>query len=128
MVMPDRSFEMRLDRMFAEHPAFPDGDLFARTVEARLERGWTYRRFVIGGLGLVGGLIGGAQILGSGVLQRVGALTSQSNAIVSAKAAELAGSHLLPGGLEVNGEILLMSAAMALLAIGFGVTRFLRDL
>jgi hypothetical protein len=126
--MADRSFEMRVDRLFAENPAFPDGDLFARRVEARIERGWTFRRTLIGALGIAGGLIGGAQVLGSGVLQRVGALTSQSSDLVSGKVAELAGSHVLPGGLEVNGEILLMSAAMAVLAIGFGVTRILRDL
>jgi len=126
--MPDRSFEYELDRMFAEHPAFPDGDLFARQVEARLERGWTYRRFVIGGLGLAGGLIGGAQVLGSGVLQRVGALSAQSNDLVSAKLTELAATHTLPGGLAVNGEILWMSAALAVVAIGFGVTRIIREI
>jgi hypothetical protein len=126
--MADRSFEMRVDRLFAEHSDFADGDLFAHRVEVRIDRAWTFRRVLIGALGLTGGLIGGAQVLGSGVLQRLGAVTSQSNDLITAKVSELAGSHLLPGGLEVNGEILMMSAAMALLAIGFGVTRILRDL
>src|SRR5579872_4264386 len=64
--MAEHMFEMRLDRMFAETPAFADAELFAATLEARLNRGWTTRRLLIGGLGLVGGFVGAAQVLSSG--------------------------------------------------------------
>ncbi len=125
--MADRSFEIELDRMFSNHPAFADGDAFAARVEARLDRGWTMRRLLIGGLGLAGGLIGGAQVLGSGLLQRADAIAGQSNKLISGQLADLAGAHVLPGGLEVNGEILWMSAALAIVAVGLGVTRAIRD-
>src|SRR5258708_11562330 len=32
-LMADRTFEMELDRLFGEHAAFPDADLFALRVE-----------------------------------------------------------------------------------------------
>ncbi len=126
--MADRSFEIELDRMYADHPAFPDADLFAGKVQLRMNRGLTFRGFVIGGLGLVGGLIGGAQILGSGLASRLGALTSQSNHFMNARLSDLAAAHVLPGGFEVNGEILWMSAVMALVAVGFGFTRVIREI
>jgi hypothetical protein len=126
--MADRGFEYELDRMFDNPPAFSDGDRFAALVEARLDRGWTFRRLLIGGLGLVGGLIGGAQILGSGLLTRISALGARSDEMVSSKITELAAAHLLPGGLAVNGEVLWMSAALGVVAIGFAVTRVIREI
>ena len=126
--MVDRSFEIELDRMFADAPAFADSDLFAARVDARLERGWTFRRVLIGGLGLVGGLIGAGQVVGSGLLQRAGVLGAQSNQLISARLGDLAAARVLPGGLEVNGEVIWMSAALAAVAIGFALTRATRGL
>src|SRR5258707_15690393 len=73
-LMADRTFEMELDRLFGEHAAFPDADLFALRVETNLERGWTFRRLLIGGLGLAGGVVGAVQLLGFGVMPRLTAL------------------------------------------------------
>jgi hypothetical protein len=126
--MAERGFEYELDRMFANPPAFADGDRFAGLVEARLDRGWTFRRLLIGGLGLAGGLIGGAQILGSGLLTRVSALSAQSGEMVTTRLGDLAAAHVLPGGLAVNGEVLWMSAALGVVAIGFAVTRVIREI
>ena len=126
--MADRSFEMELDRLFSEQPAFADSDLFAHRVESNLERGWAFRRMLIGTLGLAGGLVGAAQLLGSGVTQKVGALISQSAPTIQLQWTDVALSHLLPGGFEVNGEILWMSAALAVVAIGFGLTRAIREI
>ena len=126
--MADRSFEMELDRLFSEQPAFADSDLFAHRVESNLERGWAFRRMLIGTLGLAGGLVGAAQLLGSGVTQKVGALISQSAPSIQLQWTDVALSHLLPGGYEVNGEILWMSAALAVVAIGFGLTRAIREI
>src|ERR1700727_2611265 len=78
-LMADRTFEMELDRMFGEAPVFAANDLFAGRGEGRLDRGWPLRRLVIGGLGIVGGLIGGAQVLGSGLIARMGEISTRSN-------------------------------------------------
>jgi hypothetical protein len=126
--MADRTFEMELDRLFGEHPAFPDADLFALRVETNLERGWTFRRLLIGGLGLAGGLVGAIQLLGYGVMPKLDALAAHYAPSVQLNWTDVAVSHVLPGGLEVNGEILWMSAALAVVAIGFAVTRAIREI
>ncbi|MBA3812616.1 MAG: hypothetical protein H0X27_13435 [Caulobacteraceae bacterium] len=123
--MADRTFEMELDRLFAEAPAFADADLFALRVEERLDRGWTFRQFVIGGLGIAGGLIGGAQILGSGLLQRLGAATAQSNHLLASR---LSGLHLLPDGSALDGEVMWLSVALAVVALGFAAARAIREI
>jgi hypothetical protein len=126
--MADRTFEMELDRLFAEQPAFPDADLFALRVETSLERGWTFRRFLIGGLGMAGGIVGAVQLLGYGVAPRLSALAAHYAPDVQVQWTDVALSHLLPGGLEVNGQILWMSAALAIVAVGFAVTRVIREI
>lgn len=126
--MAERTFEMELDRLFAEAPAFADAGLFALRVEERLDRGWTFRRFVIGGLGIAGGLIGGAQILGSGLIQRLGAATAQSNHLLSSRLSGFSAFHLLPGGSALDGEVMWLSVALAVVALGFAVTRAIREI
>jgi hypothetical protein len=126
--MADRTFEMELDRLFGEHPAFPDADLFALKVETSLDRGWTFRRLLIGGLGLAGGVVGAVQLLGYGVAPRLNDLAAHYAPSVQVKWTDVAISHVLPGGLEVNGEILWMSAAMAIVAVGFALTRVIREI
>jgi len=126
--MAERTFEMELDRLFGDHPAFADADLFALRVESSLERGWTLRRFLIGGLGLAGGLVGAIQLMGYGVMPKLNALAQQYAPNVQVKWTDVALSHVLPGGLEVNGEILWMSAAMAVVAVGFALTRAIREI
>jgi hypothetical protein len=126
--MAERSFEMELDRMFGEHAAFADAAAFAHSVEARLDRDWTWRRVLIGGLGLAGGLFGAIQMLGSGMGQRLAAIAKQSAPDISVQWTDVAVSHLLPGGFQVNGEILWMSAIMALAALALAITRAVRDI
>jgi hypothetical protein len=126
--MADKTFETELDRLFGEHPAFPDADLFALRVESSLERGWTFRSFLIGGLGLIGGLVAVVQLMGYGVLPKLNALAAEYAPTVQVKWTDVAVSHVLPGGLEVNGEILWMSAAMAVVAVGFALTRAIREI
>jgi hypothetical protein len=126
--MPDRTFEMELDRMFADSPALADADLFAARVLERLHRGWNFRQVLIGGLGLAGGLIGGAQIIGSGVIGRLTTVGDQSNKLVSSGLNGLDAAGFLPAGLPVSGEILWMSAALAVLAVGFVVARAVREI
>ncbi|HEV2365971.1 MAG TPA: hypothetical protein VGS12_17425 [Caulobacteraceae bacterium] len=126
--MAEHTFEMRLDRLFAESPAFADADLFAAALEARLNRGWTTRRLLIGGLGLVGGIIGAAQVLSSGLTERLAAALRAAHPIVSNQVASIALAHFLPEGFPVNGEIFWMSAAMAVAAVGLAIVRFVREI
>ena len=126
--MADRLFEREVDRQFAMAPAFADADLFTLRVTARLDRGWTFRRFLIGGLGMVGGAIGGAQILQSGLAARVRALGSESNALINTRLEHLTDMHVLPASLGVGSEVLLTCAALAVLAVGFAVTRAIREI
>src|SRR5579859_6362778 len=88
-LMSDKTFEMDLERRFAASPILPDTDAFAMRVTARLERGWTFRRMLIGGLGVVGGLIGAGQVLGSGLVSRVETITAQSDALMKSGVAAL---------------------------------------
>src|SRR5271155_3631908 len=73
-LVSDKSFEMDLERQFATAPVLPDAALFAAMVTARLDRGWTFRQLLIGGLGLVGGLIGAGQVRASGPGSRLPAV------------------------------------------------------
>ena len=126
--MADRTFEMTLERLFAEEPPFPDGDLFVARVTERINRGWTFRQFLIGSLGLLGGLIGGTQILASGLVSRLNMITATSRHIVSSRLADLTADHVLPGGLAINAEVVWMAGALAAVAVGLALTRGIRDI
>src|SRR5579859_7056298 len=73
--MADLEFEGRLDRLFAEAPMLGDAEAFARRVQSRLDRSWTLRRLLIGGLGVFGGLIAVVQLAASGVIGRAQVLS-----------------------------------------------------
>lgn len=124
MAMSEHEFEFRLDRMFSEPPAFSDNEAFARRVEAKLERGWSMRSWLIGAAGVAGGLIGVSQMVGAGVLLRGAGeeATRQAAAVEKAFAAlSKAGPSL--GGLPVSGEVMWMTAALGVMALGFAITR-----
>src|SRR5947209_8646709 len=87
--MADRTFEMELGRQFADARMLADSDAFAERVCEKLNRGWTVRRLVIGSLGMAGGLIGAAQVLGSGLLGRVGEVTARSDALMRIASVQL---------------------------------------
>jgi hypothetical protein len=126
--MAEHDFEMALDRMFAEAPAFADADLFAHRIDDRLNRGWTFRRMVIGGLGLAGGLIGGGQLLGSNLFGQLHALSQNSSRIINQGLAEVLPEGLHAGSLGLTGQVIWMSAALAAVAIGLAVTRLVREI
>jgi hypothetical protein len=130
--MADRSFEAELERRFAEAPAFPDAAVFAARVGAALDRGWGFRRLLIGGLGVAGGLIGGAQVLRSGLLDRVGAIQEPTHALLASSVARLPFARnlteLVSSGSSMDVEVLWMSGGLALLAVGLFVTRAFKDI
>lgn len=114
--------------MFAASPAMGDNDLFVLQVAHRLDRGWTFRRFLIGGLGVAGGVIGGAQVLRSGILGRLDAFGARSDEVVSSGLGSLTTAHLLPAWFTLDTEALWMSAALAVLAVGFALTRAIKEI
>ena len=125
--MAEASFEMALDRMFAEAPAFGDAELFAMRCDERLDRGWTLRRVLIGGMGAIGGLIGGAQLLGSGVWGRLNAMSLESGHAIH-RGLQGVLPHEMAPGVVVSSEAIWMSAALAVVAVGLAVTRLVRDI
>ena len=129
--MADRTFEMELDRQFADAPVLPDAELFAMRVTERLDRGWTFRQVLIGGLGVSGGLIGAGQILGSGLIGRLDTLSAHSSALIRTGFGDAplfrSVSALLSATTSMDSQVLWMSAALAALAVGLFVTRAIRE-
>jgi hypothetical protein len=126
--MAELEFEARLDRLFSQAPHFPDAAIFALQVDHRLARGWNLRRTLIGGLGLVGGLFGVAQMVSSGVLGRAEMLSAQSSKLLSKNLYQLIPLHLSFLDLPFGREVLGMSAALAAIALVLGLTRAIEEI
>jgi hypothetical protein len=130
--MSDKTFEMDLERQFAASPILPDADVFALRVTSRLDRGWTFRQLLIGGLGVIGGLIGAGQLLGSGLVARLETLSAQSDTLLKSGIATLPAarglSTVLSVGSGLDGQVLWMSAALGVVAVGLFITRAIREL
>ena len=125
--MADLDFETRLERMFAQPPAFADADVFARRVESRLDRSWTLRRWAIGVAGLAGGVVATGQVVGSNLSERMQGFGNQAMvdlADTTRFAPEWKALSLMPVGTEV----LWMGAALAIMAIALVATRMLEEL
>ena len=130
--MAERTFEMEMERCFADAPVLPDAELFAARVTETLDRGWTFRQFLIGGLGITGGLIGAGQVLGSGLIGRLDSLSAHSSTLLRTGFGEAplfrSVSTLLSATSSLDGQVLWMSAALAVLAVGLFVTRAIREI
>ncbi len=118
--MAEASFEARLERMFGEAPAMRDADLFALRVLDRVDRGWTARRFLIGAMGLAGGVIGAVQLVGSGWGGQVQALGAESNAYLTRGLAQAIPPDLLPAGVTLNSQVVWTTLLLAVAAAGGG--------
>jgi hypothetical protein len=125
--MAEQIFERDLSHMFAEAPPLPDADLFALRVDERLRRWWTLRRTLIGGLGAVGGVVGGAQILGGGLVERLGAVTAQSGKLFTGKVIDLVQDNILPQSFPLDANMIWMASTLAAVAVIFAVTRVMRE-
>ena len=126
--MADLEFETRLDRMFSDAPALGDADAFARKVQSRLDRSWTLRRVLIGGLGVMGGLIGVVQLAASGVIGRAEVLSTQSAKVMSIAMANHLPAHLFSDSMPVGSEFLWAGLALGAVALGLVVMRAIGDL
>lgn len=127
--MADLDFEMKLDRMFNEPPAFHDSAAFAKLVEMRLDRGWGMRQIALGVAGLAAGAIGAAQLVGSRFLLETGAAaTGREFEALGQSMANLFRVGEIAQALPIGGQALWMGAALAVMAVAFAVFRTVEEL
>jgi hypothetical protein len=125
--MAEPDFEAQLTRLYSEAPSFPDAELFAAHVGASLDRGWAMRRVLIGGAGVVAGLIAAFQIVTTRFSAELQTLshngTRDLNADIDMAMSKLTQITSTPASVEA----LWLAAGLALLALGFAVTRMMED-
>lgn len=125
--MAEVEFERRLERLFAEVHELPDAANFAERVERRLDAGWTARRWLIGTAGGVGGVIGASQLMMSNVVQRVETAEDSARLLSSGL------THMTPradwlAAISSGGSVVWVAAAMAVLMMGFVLTRVIGEI
>ena len=125
--MAELDFERRLERLFAEPPAFPDEKVFAALVETKIDRGWTLRRWVIGAAGLVGGVVGASQLIMSNFFRQVETASEGSGRLLREGAEQLGSRTDLLAALPAGSSVVWIAGGMAVLALGFVVTRVLEE-
>jgi hypothetical protein len=125
--MAEFDFEAHLSRLYAEPPALRDAERFATQVGARLDRGWAIRRVLIGAAGVVAGLIAAAQIVSARFAADVQSVskTGMDNL-----------NHEMSQGMDhlsqivttpASAETLWLAAALAAVALAFGMTRAMEE-
>ncbi|MGE5502499.1 MAG: hypothetical protein ACM3W4_11300 [Ignavibacteriales bacterium] len=125
--MADPDFEASLVKLFAEAPALPDPDGFARVVEARLDRGWNLRQALIWTMGLAGGVIGVSQMLPSRLMAQMGAASEDSTHLIDKGLAGLSNLQGSLNTLPLGGEVVWMAAALGVMALAFAITRAVEE-
>lgn len=125
--MAEPDFEAQLTRLYSEAPSFPDAELFAAQIASSLDRGWALRRLFIGGAGVAAGLIAAFQLITTRFSAELRTLsqdgTRDLNADVSAAMDKFNQMVATPASLEA----LWLAAGLALLALGFAVTRAMEE-
>lgn len=121
--MSDFEFEARLERLFSQPPPVSDPDAFAARVQSRLERGWAFRRVLIGAAGVVGAVVAATQTFGSGMVERLQAVQAPVQPLLD----EVESGSLLAndslGALAGSGEVMWLAAGMLALTVGIAATR-----
>jgi hypothetical protein len=129
--LDDPAFELRLGRLFAEAPPYPDYQLFAVEIESRLGRGWALRRVLIAAAGFAGGLVAVGQMIGSGLFARIDGVSHMLSA------ARRGFSHLpLPvvpqlsilSDMPFGGEVIWLVVGLAVLAGALLAGRSIEDI
>lgn len=126
--MAEPNFEFQLERLFAEVPRAPDADLFAALVMGRLDRGWTARRVLIGGMGLVGGLIGAGQLIGADALGRGAAMFGHANQLLTQTLLSAMPPGLPAADVGLETQVIWMAGALVLVGTGLGLARLFREI
>lgn len=125
--MAEPDFEAQLTRFYSEAPSFPDAELFAAQIGAALDRGWTLRRLAIGGAGVVAGLIAAFQLVTTRFPAELQALSRTGARDVNADIEAVLGRFSQVVSSPASGEALWLAAGLALLALGFAVTRAMEE-
>ncbi len=126
--MAELDFERRLERLFAEAPAFSDERAFADSVDQKLNRGWTMRRWLIGAAGLVGGVVGASQLLMSNFVGQMEAASEGSTRLVRAGMAEWAPRLDLLAMLPAGSSVVWLASGLAVLGLGFVLSRVIEEI
>jgi len=125
--MAEPDFEARLMRLYNEPPAFPDAELFTAQIAASLDRGWALRRLLIGGAGVAAGVIAAVQLVATRFSAELQTLsrngTRDLNADIDLAFAKFDQMVATPASMEA----LWLAAGLALLALGFAVTRAMEE-
>ncbi|SFJ60770.1 hypothetical protein [Caulobacter sp. UNC279MFTsu5.1] len=124
--MADQDFETQLARLYGQAPVFRDAELFARQVTEKLDRGWALRRVAIGATGVVAGLAVAVQMIGARFANEFSEVSSEGTQQWSLALAKLTNRYdqlFTLGG----SEVLWVGAALAILALGFAVTRLIDE-
>lgn len=121
--MSDPDFERRLERMFAQPPRLDGGDAFTSKFEARLDRGWSARRLLVGAAGAVGGVIAASQLINAELVNRFGSFSFGTQALPRLPTFDaMAGGGLQSAAL--GGEVVWVAAALLGLAAAFVATQW----
>ncbi len=125
--MAELEFERRLERLFNEPPALSGEGAFAALVEQKLNRGWTLRRGIIGAAGLVGGVVGASQLIMSNFIEEVETASKGSTRLIEMGMSQWAPRLEMLSALPAGSSVVWIAGGMAVLAIGFVVTRVLEE-
>ncbi|THD76199.1 MAG: hypothetical protein E7812_16575 [Phenylobacterium sp.] len=125
--MAEADFERRLERLFAEAPELTDAQAFAERVERRMNTGWTARRWLIGAAGVAGGVIGASQLIMSDLFQRVES-AGDSARVIRAGFTEVAPKAEWLSGFASGGMVVWVASGLAIIAMGFALTRVIEEL
>ena len=124
--MAEGTFEQDLMGLFAEPPTLQGQDDFVAAVKARLERNWTFRRWLIGGLGVLGGSLAASQLaLASLRLRDLQTATSDLHAFGAHMSVLLSRPATAIG---TPAETLYVSLALAVVALALGAGRLVREI
>lgn len=125
--MAELEFERRLERLFNEPPTLAGEGAFAALVEQKLNRGWTLRRGIIGAAGLIGGVVGASQLIMSNFVEQVETASKGSTRLIEVGMSQWAPRMEMLSALPAGSSVVWIAGGMAVLAIGFVVTRVLEE-
>jgi len=126
--MAELDFEMKLDRMFNDPPALADSHAFAKLVEMRLDRGWNLRQIVMGVAGLIVGVIGVFQLVGSRFLFNASAEAGEQMQIFTDLFRQVERAGDMVSMLPFGGQAIWMAAGLGVMALAFAVARTVEEL
>lgn len=126
--MAELEFERRLERLFAQSAPFSDDVEFARRVEARLDQGWNLRRWLIGAAGVSGGVVGASQLIMSNFVHRVEDVSAGSSKLIEASVSQLKPGVTLLGLVSTDWLIIWIASGLAVVAMGFVLTRVIEEI